>query len=166
MDAYTLNLLGAFAVGCFDLQQTAMGEGGLTPAELAALLGAYTRPDSTVREIAVATGLTHSGAVRTIDRIELAKWVERRTGRDRRTVEIRCTAEGRKKVRHALALRKSALTNVAKVLPKSDLAAFRRLAKKFLSQLPEDRSDAWRICRLCEHGVCRGAKCPVGSAVE
>jgi DNA-binding MarR family transcriptional regulator len=165
MDPYTVNLLGAFAVGCADAQDVAMGAVGLDPAELAALLAVHARPGSKVDDIALTTGLTHSGAVRVIDRLSRANWVERRTGRDRRTVAIHCSREGREKARLALALRREALRDAARGLTKEELAAFRRLAKKLLARLPRHRPDAWRICRLCDHGVCRGSECPVGSAV-
>lgn len=165
MDTYTLNLLGAFAVGFSDLQDSAMAGAGLPRAELAALLAVYTRPGSTVQDIAATTGLTHSGAVRVIDRLGDARLVERRTGNDRRTVAIHCTTEGRKKAKLALSLRQAALEEAAMGLSKGELVAFRGLARKLLSRLPDDRPDAWRVCRLCDHGVCQGASCPVGSAV-
>lgn len=166
MDAHTLNLLGALAVGCSDLQQSALAPLQLTPAELAALLAVYTRPGSTVGEVALTTGLTHSGAVRVLDRLGEAGWTERRTGRDRRTVAIHCTPEGRRTARLALSLRQAALRDLSAGLGRRDVAALRSLAKKLLSRLPHDRRDAWRICRLCDHGVCSGSDCPVGTAIS
>jgi DNA-binding MarR family transcriptional regulator len=165
MDAHTLNLLGALSVGCADLQQFAMAEIHLPPADLAALLAVHTRPGSTVGDVSLTTGLTHSGAVRVLDRLGEAGWTERKTGRDRRTVAIYCTPEGRRKAKLALSLRQTALRNLTTGLGKRDLAAFRTLAKKLLSRLPHSRPDAWRVCRLCDHGVCSGADCPVGTAV-
>lgn len=165
VDEYTLNLLGAFAVGCVDLQDAAMGQLGLPPAELAALLAVHARPGSTIGDLAHATGLTHSGAVRVIDRLDRAGWVERQSGPDRRTVAVRCTGQGRRRAKRALSLRRTMLQDATKDFSRSDDAAFRRLAQKFLSCLPRERPDAWRICRWCDHGVCCGADCPVGSVV-
>jgi len=165
MDAYTVNLLGAFAVGCCDAQNAAMAEVGLDPTELAALLAIHARPGSKVDDVAQTTSLSHSGAVRVIDRLSRAGWVARRTGRDRRTVAIHCTREGHEKARLALTLRRNALQEASRGLTKSELALLRRLVKKFLAGLPRDRRDAWRLCRLCDHGVCTGTACPVGSAV-
>jgi DNA-binding MarR family transcriptional regulator len=165
MDPYTVNLLGAFAIGCADAQDAAMAAVGLDPAELAALLAVHARPGSKVDDIALTTGLTHSGAVRVIDRLSRANWVERRAGRDRRAVAIHCSRKGHEKARLALALRRKGLQEAASGLTKAELAAFRRLARKFLARLPRHRPDAWRICRLCDHGVCTGSDCPVGSAV-
>lgn len=165
MDAYTSNLFGAFALGCSDAQEAAMGEAGLLPAELTALLAVHARPGSTVGAIAATTGLTHSGAVRVVDRLSRERYVRRRTGRDRRTVSIRCTRQGQVRAELALQLRERALAEAAASFTRSELAEFRRLARKFLAGLPRSRPDAWRICRLCDHGVCTGARCPVGSAI-
>jgi DNA-binding MarR family transcriptional regulator len=166
MDEYTANLLGALSVGCCDVQLSAVSDLELPPAELAALLAVHSRPGSTVGDISLTAGLTHSGAVRAVDRLSEAGWVERRTGaRDRRTVAVHCTREGRARARRALSLRLAALQNAARELSGSELAALRTIARKLLGSLPQSRPDAWRICRMCDHGICRGASCPVGSAV-
>jgi len=166
MNAHTANLLGALAIGCYDVQTAAMLSADESPAQLAALLAVHARPGSTVSDIATSTGLTHSGAVRAIDRLSRAGAVERRSGRDRRTVALHCTQAGRSRARTALAQRKRALERVLSALTARETETLRRLATKLLSGLPADRADAWRICRLCDHGTCRGSDCPVGSAVD
>ncbi len=166
MDPHTANLLGALATGCFDVQTAAMLSPDESPADLAALLAAHTRPGSTVSDVASSTGLTHSGAVRAIDRLSHAGAVERRTGRDRRTVALHCTKQGESRARSALTLRQEALESVLAPLTTRETATLKRLMTKLLSGLPSNRKDAWRICRLCDHGACRGADCPVGSAVD
>lgn len=165
MDPYTLNLLGALAVGCNDRQEAALATVGLAPAELVAVLAVFTRPGSTIGAIARTTGLTHSGAVRVIDRLEAAGRVERRVGRDRRTVAIHCTPEGARTSQEALACREHTLRGLTDGLTPGEIASLRRIAQKLLAGLPRARADAWRICRLCDHGVCRGSDCPTGSAV-
>lgn len=165
MDAYTVNLLGALAIGCSDIQISAMGTIGLDLPELTALLIVHARPGSKVDDVARTTGFTHSGAVRVIDRLCDGEWVERRTGRDRRAVALHCTREGRRQAKRAIALRREALGNVMQEFTTNELVAFRRLARKFLAKLPRERTDAWRICRLCDHTNCAGSECPVGSAV-
>jgi len=165
VDAYTHNLLGAFAVAWSDAQSAAMAAVGLDPSELAALLAVHARPGSTVEAVAVTAGLTHSGGVRVVDRLSEAGCVERRGGRDGRTVAIHCTREGLRRASLALSLRREALREAAGGLTQRELAEFRRLVKKFLARLPRRRADAWRICRLCDHRVCTGSDCPVGSAV-
>ena len=50
---------------------------------------------SSSEDLAQATGLTHSGAVRLIDRLATAGLVERRPGRDGRSLAIVLTPAGR-----------------------------------------------------------------------
>lgn len=165
MDTRTLNLLGALAVGCSDVQDAAMSETGLDSTELATLLAVHTRPGSTIGDIALTAGLTHSGAVRVVDRLSRSDLVERKVGVDRRTVALHCTSAGAARATFALDSRRRALANVVTGLTRAESAAFRSIAEKILSGLPADQPHAWRICRLCDHGACRGRSCPVGTAV-
>jgi hypothetical protein len=61
-----------------------------------------------------------------------------------------------------------ALTALVDVAPptETERRSLERLAERLLQSLPKpDRADAWRICRLCEHTVCRGDDRPVGRSV-
>lgn len=166
MDDYLTNLLGALALAVSDVQDQALETQSRPRADLEALLAVYARPGSTVRDIALTTELTHSGAVRVIDRLGALGWVERRAGEDRRTVELHCTKSGSEKARSTLALRRQALRDLAETLSPAQATSFRKAAERILSSLPKDRPDAWRICRLCDHGVCDAPTCPVGGAVS
>ena len=53
--------------------------------------------DAHVGRLADVLGLTHSGAVRLVSQLEAAGLAERRTGGDRRRVEVRLTAAGRRR---------------------------------------------------------------------
>ena len=165
-ESHLVNLLGALAVGCADLQETLMRQRtGLDEAALAALLAVHTRPGSTVGNVARTTGLTHSGAVRTIDRLESAGLITRTTAADRRMVGLYCTGTGTAKADDALVSRRTALTTLvdASVSSKGELPVLERFLERLLENIPKtDRGDAWHICRLCEHAVCRGDACPVG----
>lgn len=165
MDTFTVNLLGALAVACCDVQDAAMAAVDLSHAELAALLALHARPGSTIGDLAATTGLTHSGAVRVVDRLGASEYVERRTGPDRRTVTVYCTREGHAKAKLALQLREAALADAAGSFTSRELEQLRRMATKLLAGLPGSRRDAWRICRLCDHGSCSADRCPVGGAV-
>lgn len=142
---------------------------GLDEAALAALLAVDARPGCTVGDIAKTTGLSHSGAVRSVDRLTRGRLVTRvARAEDRRTVELRCTSTGAAVADRALATRRQALTALVDVaLPADpDRRSLQRLVEALLRSLPKtDRADAWRICRLCEHAVCRGDSCPVGRSV-
>jgi DNA-binding MarR family transcriptional regulator len=164
------NLLGALCVGVGDLQNTAMTEAsGIDPATLTALLFIYARPSSSVGDIAKAACVTHSGAVRTLDRlVALGLAMRRRRAQDQRTAALSCTRAGSTIAKRALAARRAALDELlASTLGnKAERVVIKKLLEHILAGLrPETRADAWRICRLCEHSVCRGDNCPVGRTV-
>src|SRR5258708_22112582 len=90
-------LLGAVATGV-------MGQVGAACAEAAQLSGAGPEalivmldfsPEGSVHTLSQAVGLTHSGAVRLVDRLAEAGWVTRRPGDRARSVKIGLTRRGR-----------------------------------------------------------------------
>lgn len=139
---------------------------GLDETAVAALLVVHARPGRSVSELAVALTLTHSGAVRVIDRCERRHLVSRSDGRDRRTRGITLTPTGVAMAERALAARRRALSLLLDTVAERDRAALGRALEAMLGHLPEGRADAWRICRVCEHRVCRGERCPVGRAAD
>lgn len=161
------NGFGALAVGVADLQSDAMAKAAsLSVLEVSVLLIAFTRPGSRIGDVAETIGLSHSGAVRTVDRLVKEQLVKRKVGSDRRTVAVQCTAAGKIRAEKALAFRAQALERLLRAVRPNDREALQAAIGQLLRLLPRDRTDAWRICRLCEHSVCRGKNCPVGSAVE
>src|ERR1700674_913888 len=89
-DPRLVNILASFAValadGIREATEAAAGMTGAAPAALVALdqflAGCPTE------DLAQVTGLTHSGAVRLVDRLVDAGLVERRAGRDARSGSI------------------------------------------------------------------------------
>jgi len=82
-DPRLVNIVGAFALaladGIRDATEAAAGMTGAAPAALVALDQFLAgRPTG---ELAQVTGITHSGAVRLVDRLVDAGLVERRAGR-------------------------------------------------------------------------------------
>jgi DNA-binding MarR family transcriptional regulator len=167
MTYHRSNLLGALAIGIGDLQRaTVAGAVDLDAAALSTLLAVFARPGSSVGDVALTTQLTHSGAVRVIDRLCAISLLERSAAQDRRAVALRCTQTGAEAAQRALDARGAALGSLIETLSAAERAELARLATKLLAHLPHTRADAWRICRLCEHAVCRGDDCPVGKAVR
>jgi MarR family transcriptional regulator, negative regulator of the multidrug operon emrRAB len=161
------NLLGALATGCFDLQGGAMTRAvGLDRSELEVLLAIYARPGSTVGDVAPVAALSHSGAVRAVDRLAGSRYVERQVGVDKRTVTLLCTRKGSIASRAALSARASALKDLLSSLDPRAQSAMAGICERLLAAMPRERTDAHRICRFCEHAMCRDQDCPVGSAVK
>jgi DNA-binding MarR family transcriptional regulator len=160
------NLLGALGVGLSDLAAAAVTSAtGLDETAAAALLTVTARPGRSVSDLAAALGTTHSGAVRTADRLEDLGLLRRRHGADRRTACLELTGLGHQLSDRALAARREAMADLLGRVDTAALPALQVAITKILQALPRTRQDAWHICRLCEHAVCRGPYCPVGTAV-
>ncbi len=167
MTAYSNNLLGALSLALTDRVAAALeatlGVGGNAGA---ALLSIGTRPSESIDQLSRVLGLTHSATVRMVDRLEQRGWVRRdRGGSDGRTASLTLTATGRATFRRLLKARNTALSQVTDVLGHRENEALGKLLTKMLASLPADHADARHMCRMCGHGVCLGARCPVGNAV-
>lgn len=167
MDGRDANLLGALATGIQDAVRDALvGESGVDGTAVAALLAVRERPGQSIARLAAALSLTHSGAVRSVNRLTRRGLVARGRGQDGRSRGLVLTPAGRAMTDQVLAARRRLLLGLLADLPPAERACFTRAAERVLAQLPVSRADAWRICRTCEHDVCRGPACPVGSAVS
>ncbi len=167
MDAYSNNLLGALSLALTDrvaaALDTTLGIGGNAATSL---LSIGTRPGESIDQLSHVLGLTHSATVRIVDRLGQRGWVRRdRGGNDGRTASLTLTSTGRAAFRRLLKARNAALHQVTGVLGDRENETLRKLLAKMLASLPGDRAEARHLCRTCEHGVCVGARCPVGSAV-
>lgn len=160
-----LNILGALALGCADLAQAQLENDEISPSTAACLLAIYARPGSTIKDVAAAAALSHSRAVRVIDGLVKAGLVARQKSTDGREVALTATNAGTNRAQAALKRRRAALAQAAEALGPGELEQLSRLAQKVLSGFHLDQAGAWRICRFCEHQVCREENCPVGSTV-
>ena len=171
-DARLVNVLGALALAVNDRVRVAIeadaGMSGAAPAALVALeqfLGGQT----TV-ELARAAGLTHSGAVRLVDRLVELGLVERRPGRDGRSLAIVLTRSGRTMSRRLSAARSKAIEATLEDLDERDRQALLPLVDTLLATVTRHRLDARRrgdelpgwLCRLCDFDACGRAAgaCP------
>jgi MarR family transcriptional regulator, negative regulator of the multidrug operon emrRAB len=161
------NLLGALALAVSDRLRAATegDEDGLTTSQPAALVTLAHYPDQSVVSLGRTLGLTHSGAVRLVDRLE-ADGLLRRTARGPgRTLALRLTEAGQQAAQRALARREVALGQIVSLLDPGDAATLERLAARLLAGLTTDRSSAYRLCRLCDEPPCAAAGCPVDHAI-
>jgi DNA-binding MarR family transcriptional regulator len=159
------NLSGALAVALSDRIHEAavasMGLGPSGPAALTALNGSAA--GASIDALRRIVGLTHSGAVRLVDRLAGAGHVERRLGADHRSVSLWLTPDGRRAARRLLASREAAVESALSRLTAAERSALERAAEKILSGLAAESGAGDRICRLCDTEACgrpRGL-CPV-----
>ncbi len=107
-------------------------------------------------------GLSHSGAVRLVDRLAAAGLAERRVGADGRAVALHLTPEGRRAARRVLARREAALASVLVPLSAAERTALASLHERLLGSLASGHEERRRVCRLCDVEAC-GRDCPTKS---
>ena len=172
IDDRLVNVLGALAVAIADRVRTATedasGMTGAAPVALIALeqfLGGRT-----TEELAQAVGITHSGAVRLVDRLVRSGLVERRPGRDRRSLAIVLTGSGRTLSRTLTAARAEAIRSLVESLGDGDRRALLPSLDAMVAAVTEQRLAArsrgdaptgW-LCRLCDFDACERpeGRCP------
>jgi len=164
------NLLGTLSLavtGRVDaVLATTSPYGPSAPAALSALEG-YLGGEP-IDALAHVLGLTHSGAVRLVDRLAGAGLVERRRGGDGRSVAVTLTRAGHRAAAEVRAAREQALAETLSVLSAEERRALTDLHEKLLAGVTSDRASARRICRLCDADACgheRGT-CPVTRAAS
>jgi len=164
------NLLGTLSIAVTNRVEAAVAPGSASgpsgPAALTALEG-YLGGEP-IDALARVLDLTHSGAVRLVDRLAAAGLVERRRGGDGRSVAVTLTPAGRRAAAEVRAARERALVETLAVLSAEDRRALTALHEKLLAGLTTGRASARRMCRLCDAEACgheRGT-CPVTRAAS
>lgn len=178
-DARLANLVAALAVALADrireATETAAGHAAAGPAALAALDEFLDHPNlDRVRDV---IGLTSSGTVRLVDRLAAHGYVERRPGRDGRSVAVVLTAAGHEAAARIRAARAAAVDGALADLSPAERASLTRVVEKVLGTVTSERLRArergdvppggW-LCRLCDFEACgrpRGA-CPVAETAR
>jgi DNA-binding MarR family transcriptional regulator len=112
-----------------------------------------------------ALGLTPSGAVRTVDKLEEAGWVRRGPGGDGRATSVRLTASGRRAAARVSDARASVLVDALAVLSDAQRETLDELLGTMLVGLMRDPGATRWMCRLCDSTRCGHAEglCPVGA---
>ena len=164
------NLFGALALVIADQAADAMAEAGGRPESSAAALSALLHflDAPSVDLLRQVLGLSPSGTVRLLDRLEEAGYVRRGPGADGRSVSVTLTQAGRAVARQVSEARAGVLERALAVLSPSERQAFEQLAGRVLVGMMRGPGAVRWICRLCDTGVCRGAAggCPVGNTAR
>jgi DNA-binding MarR family transcriptional regulator len=164
------NLLGAVSLAVADRLRAAAergaGQGGSAPAALVSLDGYLD--GSPIDALRGPLGLTHSAAVRVVDRLVREGLAGRSEGPDRRSVAVELTPAGRTAAARAGRARAEALEAALAALTPVERAELMRLHEKVLATLTDGRAAARHICRLCDSHACghHGGRCPVTRAAD
>jgi len=163
--ARTANLLGALGIVLADALADAGGD-----SEAAALV-AIGGPSAgaSIEALSAVVGLSHSGTVRLVDRLEAAGQVRRVAGRDGRSTAVRLTAAGRRAAGRVTSGRAAELHVALQVLTSHEQEQLADLAGRVLAGLRRDGAEKpverW-TCRLCDTTACGRlqGRCPVAGA--
>jgi DNA-binding MarR family transcriptional regulator len=164
---HSANVLGALALVLHDRMSEAVTEAAGQPENGAAALSMLDsfleRPH--VGLLHQAIGLTPSGAVRMIDRLEADGSLQRGPGADGRSTSVRLTASGRRTARRVAAARATVLSDALSVLSDEERATFDALVSRVLVGMMRGPGASRWMCRLCDSRACGHAEgaCPVGA---
>lgn len=154
------NLLGVVGLAVADrIGQAArelMSHAGETPAALV-VIGYGSGPSND--QLRGVLGLSHPGAVRLVDRLVADDLVERREGRDRRTLALYLTAKGQTLREKLLERRLAVIRPLFSGLSANERETLTALLHKMLTSLETTDLERCSLCRLCDPRVC--VNCPI-----
>jgi len=163
----TANVLGAFSLVVADRMNDAISEAGGHPSTAAALSALYHFLDGpSVDRLRQVLGLTSSGTVRLVDRLEHEGYVVRRPGADGRSTAVTLTPAGRRLARKVAAARAGVLAGVLGVLTDDERTTLDTLLSRLLVSMIRGPGATRWICRLCDTVACGHAaeECPIARA--
>ncbi len=167
-DEQMVNVVGALAVHFADLIREATDRaaehGAASPT---ALVTIYQYPDQTIDYVRKILGLSHSGTVRLIDRLVDRGLVARGSASDGRSVALRCTSQGVKRVKLIFGARRRIVEPLIEILSAAEKAHLHPILKKFAYVARITESEGLGTCRLCEFSTCYWKNsCPVTHALD
>jgi DNA-binding MarR family transcriptional regulator len=162
------NLLGALGSAVDDRVKAAVTEaaGGAEndATALSALL--HFLDDPRIDQLAQVLGLTSSGTVRLVDRLQRLGLVERSGGEDARATSVVMTAAGRVRAEKVNRARTEMLERALAALSPAEQDQFGALAGKILVGIMRPPGAYGWMCRQCDTGRCGRPEghCPVARA--
>jgi DNA-binding MarR family transcriptional regulator len=166
MQATEGNALSALLLQISDATDAAIPDAvGLSARELAALVLIRNRAGCTVSWLHGRLGLTQSGAVRLLDRLQDLGLVERVRSDGRREVALAVTARGKRVVTRGTTARAQVIDGQLSGLSRGDRDAFMALAARALAGQCRTQDEGDQACRLCDWRVCT-PDCPMEQAVR
>lgn len=131
----------------------------------AALLTLLHWGKTPVTELAAVLRLSQPATTRLVAKLVEQGLVER-VEAPGRLAPVRLSTKGRSRARSLQARRIARLEQAMAPLKSSDREQLDRMLSSILAGLVKNRRHARQICRLCDHDICDGPLCPVGSAAR
>jgi DNA-binding MarR family transcriptional regulator len=134
-------------------------------------------PEGSVHMLSQAVGLTHSGAVRLVDRLADTGWVTRRPGDDARSVKIALTRRGRTVAERARARRNDEVVGALEGLTARQRSDLMRSCEIVIGNLTRQRlaqreaggvPPGGALCRMCDFSACGrpSGQCPAAQTAD
>lgn len=164
---HTANLLGALALRITDRTTDAVGTVGPSSAAAAAVSALHQFLDGpTIDRLSQVLGLSHSGTVRLVDRLERDGYLRRRPGKDARSTALALTAAGRRLATRVADARNAVLADALATLTERERETLDQLTGRLLVGLMSGPGATRWMCRLCDLDACgrAGGSCPVERA--
>ncbi|HEY0815269.1 MAG TPA: MarR family transcriptional regulator [Pseudonocardia sp.] len=161
-------VLGAAALAITDRAAAAVATVTTPSVTAAAAVSAMrhflVRP--TLDQLRRVLGLTHSGAVRLVDRLCEAGLAERHVGQDGRSREVALTAGGERLADQITAARLTALDRLTAGLTAAEQRTLVELLGRVLANVVDTKNEGAWICRLCDTSACGRSDglCPTATA--
>lgn len=166
----TANVLGALALALVDRMSEAVGVAAGHSLSGASAVSAleHILDSPTIERLSQVLGLSHSGTVRLVDRMEADGHVRRERGADGRSTAISLTPGGRAAAARVTAARAGVLEAALAPLAPAERGALGELVGRLLvGMMREPGATRW-TCRLCDTAACGRytGGCPIGRAVS
>jgi DNA-binding MarR family transcriptional regulator len=162
------NVVGAFALAVTDMTSGRAAETAGQSVSAAAALSAlrqYLQP-VTLDRLREVLGLTHSGAVRLVDRLVAAGLATRERGTDGRSRIVSLTTRGGRTADRVRAGRLESLGEILAPLSAADRRALKAILDRLMAGIVEHKNGGAWLCRLCDIQACGRASgtCPTANA--
>ncbi|MET7334507.1 MarR family transcriptional regulator [Nonomuraea sp. NPDC005650] len=167
MDDRAANLISALVVALADqLDEATRKVTTLGPSGASALATILAVPGEHIDQLSRVLGITGSGTVRLVDRLAAEGLVERRAGRDKRSVSLWLTERGTAVATEIVAQRRAVLRVAFASLADEQVGALTGIVEEVLARLTVSPDRADRICRFCDYHACPQDRCPVEGAIS
>lgn len=149
-------MLGALSLAVTDrVSEAASSAAGQSDSAVAALSALHHfLDDPTMDLLRRVLGLTPSGTVRLVDRLQEAGYVTRTPGPDARSVSVRLTPEGREAAQRASAARAGVLEEALSAFAPPEREALHDLVSRLLVGLMREPGATRWMCRVCDTTAC------------
>ena len=165
------NLLGALSLSVADRTAEAVGDAAGQSETAAIALSALDQflGEPSLDRIRRVLGLTPSGAVRLVDRLEQAGQVTRRpSSEDARSVTVRLTPKGRRAAQRVARARAEVLNGALATLSVEERERFDELLARVIPSMMRGPGATRWLCRLCDMEACGrdDGRCPTANAAR